>query len=386
MAMSKDNIYNKRVGILGAGQLGLMLGQSASPLGLKLHYLDKSPDFPASLISQQIQSGDFKSYDDVMAFGQDMDVLSIEIENVNTDALIQLEKQGKTVYPQPSIIETIKDKGLQKVFYQEQDLPTSSFDIYYDKQAIESALQNGALSYPFVQKSRLAGYDGKGVAVIKSKEDNSKIMDTPSMVEDMVDIKKELAVIVGRTKSGEIFTFDTTEMVFNPKGNLLDYLIAPADIPKEIDDQCQQIAQSVIKKFNLIGILAVELFYTQKEEVLINEVAPRPHNSGHHTIEAYDISQYDMLRNILFDIPFNKPMMQSPSAILNLLGEEGATGPARLEGLDRIAELSNVFPHIYGKHTTKPLRKMGHVTVLGKDKSEIIEKIKFIQAHLKMTV
>lgn len=382
--MSKNNIHSLKIGILGAGQLGLMLGQEASNMAIKLNYLDASKQFPASLISQRITKGNFKDYEDVLAFGMDKDVISIEIENVNTEALKVLETKGVKVFPQARIIETIKDKGLQKTFYKDHNFPTSSFKLYESKSDILGQLGTGELQYPFVQKSRLAGYDGKGVVVIRSKDDNEKIFDTPSVIEDLVSIDKELAIIIGRNQNGEIASFTPTEMVFNENGNLLDYLIAPADISEKIYEKCNAIAKRLMSKMGIIGILAIEFFLTTDGDILINEVAPRPHNSGHHTIESDDVSQYRMLLDILVNAPMRQPQTNCKAAVLNVLGEDGYTGKPIYKSLDKVLGMSNTFVHLYGKAVTKPLRKMGHITILGETKEDILDKISNIKTHLKV--
>lgn len=382
--MSENNLHQTRVGILGAGQLGLMMAQEASLLGIELHFLDASTSFPAGLVSSNITEGDFKNYQDVIDFGQDKDVLSIEIENVNTEALAKLEQQGVKVFPQAHIIALIKDKGLQKQFYQKHNIPSSKFSLLESKDDIIRQIETGSIHYPFVQKSRLAGYDGKGVAVIKNEKDISKIMDVPSVIEDLVDIKKELAIIIGRNESGQTSFFDNTEMVFKEEGNLLDYLISPADIENEIKEQCEALALQIIETLKMVGILAIEFFLTQDNRILINEVAPRPHNSGHHTIEANDMSQFKILLHILLNLPLKSIKSKGLSAIINVLGEKGMTGPPIYKGINKLLEMDETFIHLYGKQITKPLRKMGHVTVLGQDKKELIEKIKYIQTHLKV--
>jgi len=361
-----------------------MLAQEASNLAVELNFLDASKDFPVSLVSPNITVGNFKDYDNVINFGLDKDILSIEIENVNTDALKILEQKGVKVYPQAHIIEVIKDKGLQKTFYAKHQLPTSDFQLLESKEAILEALKSGSIQLPFVQKSRLAGYDGKGVVVIKTENDLDRIFDTPSVIEDLVPIKKELAVIVGRSRKGVITSFEPTEMVFNPNGNLLDYLLAPADISDDVMNTCQSIAKNLIETLDMVGILAIEFFLTKDNEILINEVAPRPHNSGHHTIESDDVSQYRMLLDILLDAPLRQPQMNHKAAVLNVLGDSEYTGKPIYQGLDKILSMSNTFVHLYGKKLTKPLRKMGHITVLGPTKENIIEKINYIKTHLKV--
>ncbi len=382
--MSTNNMLNKKIGVLGAGQLGLMLGQEASKLCLDIHFLDKEISFPASAISSNIHKGNFNDYDDVLRFGASMDVVTIEIENVNVEALKALEKDGKKVYPQARVIEIIKDKGLQKQFYKNQDLPTSDFVLLENKSSILQAIENGNISYPFVQKSRTAGYDGKGVVVIKSAADNDRIFDTPSVIEDLVDIDKELAVIIGRNAKGDITVFDTTEMVFNDKGNLLDYLICPSSVSDQVKLKCSDLAQQIITKLDMIGLLAVEFFLTKSGDILINEVAPRPHNSGHHTIEANPKSQYRILLDILLDLELRDNATDRISAIYNIIGDIDHTGTPIYQGLEKVLSLDNTHVHLYNKKITKPMRKMGHITLIGKSSNELLEKIEFIKQNLKV--
>lgn len=377
-------MLQSKLGILGAGQLGRMLAQEASTLDIDLHFLDKGKDYPAAKLSQNITIGDFTNYEDVLNFGKEMDIISIEIENVNTDALDQLEAMGKKVYPQSSVIKTIKDKGLQKEFYKTNALPTSAFFLVKNAEEIKAALADARLDYPFVQKSRLAGYDGKGVAVILNDADLSKLMDTPSVIEKLVDIRKELAVIVARNSKGQITVFNPVEMVFNEKGNLLDYLLSPADIDTDIADRCKELSVQTAEKLNITGILAVELFLNNNGDILINEVAPRTHNSGHHTIDAQSISQFDLHLRTILSLPVPGKIDTRPAMMINLLGELDAMGSPCYSGIEEVLQMENVFIHIYGKTAVKPLRKMGHITILFDNIDEAREKANFIKSNLKV--
>jgi len=364
--------------------LGRMLQQEASKLDLNLHFLDKSIDFPAGLISHNFTIGDFKDYNDVLSFGEDKDIITIEIENVNTQALKELETQGKKVYPQPNVIEIIKDKGLQKQFYKKHSIPTSGFFLVENKQEIKNKLEDGTLKYPFVQKSRLAGYDGKGVVVIKNESEIEKSFDVSSVIEELVDIDKELAIIIVRNSKGETNHFPTTEMVFNPKGNLLDYLICPTDISNTINDKALEIAKKIITTLDMVGVLAVELFLTKSGDVIVNEVAPRTHNSGHHTIDANINSQFNLhLRSILNLSLGDTKQIRPYAAIINVLGDiESKIGTPTYHGLESIINENEVFPHFYGKKVVKPLRKMGHVNITASSKEILIEKINKIKNTL----
>ncbi len=364
-----------KLGILGGGQLGKMMALAVGNWHLPLHFLDQSKDFPAGPFGHSFTEGNFKSYDDVYQFGKDKDVLTIEIEHVNTDALLDLEKEGVIVHPAPAILNIIKDKGLQKQFYQKHQLPTSPFQLLSNKAAILRSLQDGSLTYPFVQKSREAGYDGKGVAVINDEDHLHLLMDTPSMVEEKVAIKKELAVIAARNPSGDIITYPCVEMEFNPVANLVEFLICPAQIPTEIEDKAQRLARQTIEAYGVSGLLAVEFFWDQDDQVLINEVAPRPHNSGHHTINSSYTSQFEQHFRAILDLPLGNPQQTVPAAIMiNLLGADGYKGQAVYEGLDKILAETGVYPHLYGKAQTKPYRKMGHITITGESVEDAKKK------------
>jgi 5-(carboxyamino)imidazole ribonucleotide synthase len=383
-SMAKD-ILQKKIGVLGGGQLGKMMQQAASNWHMQLHFLDQSKTFPAGPLSPHFTEGNFKDEEDVYNFGKDKDIITIEIEHVNTKALHRLVAEGKTVHPAPDKLDIIKDKGLQKQFYARHKIPTSPFQLFENGAAIRKAIDDGTLQLPFVQKSRTAGYDGKGVAVIKTPEDlDNLLMDTPSMVEDLVDIKKELAVIVARNERGEIRAFPTVEMEFNPDANLVEFLFCPADIEVSTEAMVIALARSVIEKFEICGLLAVELFLTKGGEILVNEVAPRPHNSGHHTIDSAYTSQYEQhLRGIL-NLSLGNTMSKTPAVMVNLLGAPDYTGPAYYEGLDDILAHKGVKVHLYGKAVTKPFRKMGHATILDESLEKAKERAKLVKEELRI--
>lgn len=372
-----------KLGILGGGQLGKMLCQAASCWELPIYALDKSLDFPVGSYCKGFQEGDFKSYEDVLSFGRQMDVITIEIEHVNTEALKQLQQEEKIVHPDPSALEIIKDKGLQKQFYKKHKIPTSPFRLFSGKEAVLEAVQRGTIKIPFVQKTRTAGYDGKGVAVIQSSTDlETKLLEGTCLIEEMVDMDKEIAVIVARNEKGEIRAFDPVEMEFNPIANLVEFLVCPSSISKEQAATCTNLAKDVIKAFNISGLLAVELFLDKEGTILVNEVAPRPHNSGHHTIDSAVTSQYEQhLRGIL-NLPLGDTSMISPAVMVNLLGAEGYKGPVYYEGLEECLAIEGVKIHIYGKKETKPFRKMGHATVIAKTVEAAREKAKLVQKTL----
>ncbi len=381
-----ENISEIKVGILGAGQLGRMMMQKAVEWDIDVRFLDKSSDFPAGQISRNFVEGDFKSYDDVYTFGKDLDVISIEIENVNVDALRALENEGVKVRPSAHAISLIKDKGLQKQFYSEKSLPTSEFELYANKADILTAIEENRLSIPFVQKSREAGYDGKGVSVINSPDDFDKLMDTASVVENLVDIKKEVAIIIARSADNSIRYYDTVEMVFDDRANLLDYLLSPADISESHKEEIRILAERIVQELNYEGLLAIELFIDNNDQILINEIAPRTHNSGHHTIDACNCSQFEMQLRTLLDLPLGDSSLRyNYAGIVNLVGDSDTeVGKVRYPGLEVLLGKEKVFPHIYGKHQVKPFRKMGHVTICADEKSDLLEKIEFVKSNISV--
>lgn len=362
----------QKIGILGGGQLGKMLCLAAAPLDLQICVLDKDDSMPAANLCHTFVAGDFNNYDDVYNFGQLADILTIEIEHVNTAALLKLQKEGKKIHPAPEKLAIIQDKGLQKQHLRHHQLPTSDFGLFDCAEDIKNAIREKKIQYPFVQKLRTGGYDGKGVEVIRSAADVEKLMDGPSVVEDMVEIAMEIAVIACRNESGEIACFPAVEMEFHPTANLVEFLACPARISGIIEAEAESLATSVIESFDLCGLLAVELFLTKDNELLINEVAPRPHNSGHHTIDSCYTSQFQQhLRGIL-NLPLGSTKMKSPSVMINLLGESGYSGVVKYDGIADALSIEGVNIHLYGKQTTKPFRKMGHITVV----ADSIEKAK----------
>ncbi len=381
--LTKMNIQT-RLGILGGGQLGKMLALSAGNWHLPVWILDEAGDFPAAPYATTFVKGDFRNYDDVYRFGQMVDVITVEIEHVNTAALAQLEKEGKIVHPSPAQLELIKDKGLQKQFYAEKSLPSAPFQLYSDEKSVQEAIANGALSFPFVQKSRTAGYDGRGVAVIQSAADLPKLLPGACIIEPLVDIAKELSVIVARNENGDIQAFPVVEMDFNPDANLVEWLLCPAEVDARLEKEAEQLARQTIESYGICGLLAVELFLTKNGELLINEVAPRPHNSGHHTIESCYTSQFEQHIRAVLNLPLGSTKMKTASVMLNLLGEPGYAGPAYYDGLEACLAMEGVNIHIYGKAQTKPYRKMGHVTVLGDTLVEALEKAHRVKEKLRV--
>ena len=377
--MGKD-FSNYKIGILGGGQLGRMLIQSGIDFNIQFVVLDPDPHAPCSSLAEFSQ-GKLTDFDTVIKFGSACDIITIEIENVNTAALKELVKLGKKVYPQPEIIELIQDKRTQKIFYQENNIPTAEFLLVNnaaDVIAKESFL-------PAVNKLGREGYDGRGVQIIRTKEDLPKAFDAPGLLERLVPFEKEIGVIVARNERGEVKCFPPVEMVFHPVQNLVEYLFAPADISEKVLKNADAIARTVIEKLDMVGILAVEMFVTHEGNVLVNEIAPRPHNSGHQTIEANGTSQYEQHLRAILDLPLGATNLILPSAMVNLLGEPGFEGLAQYQGIDEIMQLAGVHVHLYGKRLTKPFRKMGHVTIVDKDIEQLKKKANFVKQTLKVT-
>ncbi|MGV3632113.1 MAG: 5-(carboxyamino)imidazole ribonucleotide synthase [Bacteroidota bacterium] len=349
-----------RLGVLGGGQLGRMLIQEAISLNVKIHCLDPDPQAPCSEIASSFTVGSLNDFDTVYTFGKDKDLITVEIENVSIEALEMLESEGKKVFPQPRVLKLIKDKGLQKSFYREHGIPTADFVLI----SSQAELQEHRELLPFAQKMRTGGYDGKGVQIMKSAADFANGFDVPSVLEQFVPFQKELATLVARTQGGEIRVFPTVECEFNPEANLVEFLFAPANITAEIEQQAAAIATDIIRKLDMVGLLAVEFFLTQDNKLLVNEIAPRPHNSGHQTIECNRTSQYEQHLRSVLNLPLGDTSIVLPGVMINLLGEEGFEGKAIYEGLEEALAIPGVKPHIYGKELTKAFRKMGHVTIV----------------------
>ena len=377
--------HHSKLGILGGGQLGKMLAQAAADWHLNVHILDENDEFPAAAYATKFVKGDFKNFDDVYNFGKNMDIVTIEIEHINVDALDKLAHEGIKIHPNPSALRIIQDKGLQKQFFASHQIPTAPYQIFDNSEEIKTAVLEKKLNFPFVQKARTAGYDGKGVVIISRKEDLNKLLHTASVVEDLADIDKEIAVIVAQNESGEIRAFDPVEMAFDPVANLVDFLISPADVTDTVAKQCIEISLKVAEKFATCGVLAVELFLTKQGAIWVNEVAPRPHNSGHQTIENCPTSQYQQhLRGIL-NLPLGSTKIIQPAIMLNLLGEPDQEGEPTYDGFAQCLAQEGVFIHLYGKKKTKPMRKMGHVTVMGKNLEIVTKKANFVRTTLKVT-
>ncbi len=368
-----------KVGILGGGQLGRMLIQAGVDFNIQFMVLDPDPSAPCSSLAE-FHVGKLTDFDTVFDFGSHCQVVTIEIENINTDALKALVEKGVRVYPQPEVIELIQDKRLQKKFYLDANIPTADFIL------VGSALDVRQHSdfLPAVNKLGREGYDGRGVQVIRSEADMDKAFDAPGLLESLIDFEKEISVIVSRNILGEVKTFPAVEMVFHPVQNLVEYLFSPANIPVAIAAEAKRIARTIIEKLDMVGLLAVEMFVTKDGSVLVNEIAPRPHNSGHQTIEANMTSQYEQHLRSILGLPLGDTRTISGSAMVNLLGEPGHSGRARYKGFDEALAIPGVHVHLYGKLYTRPFRKMGHVTIVDDDPDELRRKANFVKDTFKV--
>ncbi len=371
---------NLKLGVLGGGQLGRMLIQDAISLNIPVHTLDPDADAPCKAISHTFTHGSLQDFDTVYTFGKKADVLTIEIEHVNVDALEKLEAEGLPVYPQPAVLRIIQDKGLQKEFYRANNIPTAPFEIVSSK----AEIAQHAASFPFMQKLRKGGYDGKGVTPLVDPANLSTAFDAPSVLEKFVDFEKELAVIVARNTKGEVKSFPVVDMEFNPEANLVEFLFAPAQISAAVEAEAQRIACEIAEKLGIVGLLAVELFLTRDGQVLVNEIAPRPHNSGHQTIEGNITSQYEQHLRAIFGLPLGDTAIVQPSVMVNLLGEKGFEGTAVYEGIEAVLREPGVYIHLYGKLMTKPFRKMGHVTITASTLDEARQRAHFVKNTLKV--
>ncbi|PZP46485.1 MAG: 5-(carboxyamino)imidazole ribonucleotide synthase [Pseudopedobacter saltans] len=370
----------QKIGILGGGQLGRMLLQAAANYVVETYILENDENCPSAHLCTHFVKGDIKDYDAVYNFGKNLDAITIEIESVNIDALEALEKEGVRVYPHSSALRTIKNKIFQKEFYKENAIPSPQYVVTQDLSELKKHID----FLPAVHKIGEGGYDGKGVQVIENANDIHKGFDAPSVLEKEVQIAKEIAITVAVSDKKEVAIFPPAEMVFDPHLNLLDYQISPARLVKDIEWRAEAIARKVALEFKSPGLFAVEMFLDTNNNVWVNETAPRVHNSGHHTIEANYCSQFDMLWRILLQLPLGNTAPIKASSIVNLLGAEGFSGPAKYEGLDEVMKMSNVFVHLYGKETTKPGRKMGHVTILSDDYPELTFRAKQVKQALKI--
>lgn len=369
-----------KVGILGGGQLGRMLLQSAANYPVETYVLENDAECPAAHLCHHFVKGDIRNADDVYNFGKGLNALVIEIESVNEDALERLESEGVACYPRPAALRIIKNKIKQKEFYKANEIPTASFVVTQSLKDLESKTS----LLPGVHKIGLGGYDGRGVQIIRTKEDIPQGFDAPAVLEKLVNIHKEISQIIAINAKGQTAIYPPVDMIFDPRLNLLDFQLSPAELPQQVLWKIEAIALKVVKSLDSPGIFAVELLVDKNGDVLVNETAPRVHNSGHHTIEANYSSQFDMLWRIILDYPLGNTKHILPAAIVNLLGADGHSGDAHYEGLNEVLQMENVFVHIYGKKQTKPGRKMGHVTIISREKQDLTYKANKIKHVLKV--
>ncbi len=371
-----------KLGILGGGQLGKMLLTETRKFDIQTYVLDPSDEAPCKIGCNQFFKGDLMNYDTVYNFGKQVDVLTFEIEHVNVTALEKLEAEGIQVYPSPKTLNLIQNKGIQKDFYKKHNIPTADYRRFETVTELRFAVEDRKIAMPFVWKSTEGGYDGMGVKVVRNAETLESLPDVQCIAEAMVPFKNELAVIVARNPSGEIKTYPVVEMEFHPEANQVEYVICPARIDHVVSQKARAIALEVSKHFDHVGLLAVEMFQTIDDEILVNEVAPRPHNSGHYSIEASYTSQFEQHLRAILDLPLGNTDSKVAGIMVNLVGEEGYSGDVIYENIEKILKMDGVTPHIYGKKQTRPFRKMGHVTIVNKD----IEQARKIAEEVKNTI
>lgn len=368
-----------KLGILGGGQLGKMLLTETRKFDIQTLVLEPSEEAPARYSCNGFYKGSLMDFDTVYQFGQMVDLLTIEIENVNLDALDKLEEEGLPIYPSPKTLRLIQNKGKQKDYYVSNDIPTSLHQRFVDLNDLRNALAKDELEFPFVWKCAQFGYDGNGVKICRSALDLVKLPDVECIAEEMVPFKNELAVIVARSVSGEVKTYPVVEMEFHPEANQVEYVICPARIDDKVTQKATEVALKVSEAFNHVGLLAVEMFQTSDDEILVNEVAPRPHNSGHYSIEASYTSQFENHLRAILNLPLGNTDSKVAGIMVNLVGEEGYSGQVVYENIEKIMAINGVTPHIYGKRETRPFRKMGHVTIVNENMTEarkIAEEVK----------
>lgn len=373
-----------RLGILGGGQLGKMLTQASQTWHIFTSMMDPDVAAPGRALCNEFTLGSLQDSDAVFAFAKNQDVVTIEIESVQVDALSKVQEQGVVVHPAPDALRIIQDKGLQKEFFLRHGLPSPRFGLYKKKASVLKAVQIGKLTLPFVQKACRDGYDGKGVVVVRTEDNLSQLLDVPCLIEDKVDIRSELSVIAARRPSGQIAVFPPVEMVFNQQANLVELLVCPASISSELQVQACKLATATVEAFKLCGLLAVEMFLDTNDQLWINEVAPRPHNSGHHTLASTYTSQYEQHLRAIFDLPLGSTVAKICSATVNLLGAEGCEGRPIYDGIEECLKIDGCSIHIYGKQTTRPFRKMGHATLIDQDQVRLLAKAHAVQKKLKV--
>jgi 5-(carboxyamino)imidazole ribonucleotide synthase len=371
-----------KLGILGGGQLGKMMLYDTRKFDIQTYVMDPNPEAPSKIACNHFETGDLMDYDRVMEFGKQVDVLTFEIESVNVKALEDLEASGVKVYPSAATLKKIQNKSVQKEFYKANQIPTADFMTYPSLDALKKEVFEDKLKFPFVWKSSTGGYDGKGVSVIKSKKNLEALPNGECLAEELVDFKTEIAVIVARNVSGNIKTYPVVEMEFHPEANQVEYVLCPARIEPSIAEKARNLAQMVSNSFEHVGLLAIEMFLTQDDDIIVNEVAPRPHNSGHFSIEGSYTNQFEQHLRAILDLPLGETSSKTNSVMVNLVGDENHTGDVVYQGIQTIMDMPGVTPHIYGKKQTRPFRKMGHVNIIHTD----IKEARKIAEHVKSTI
>ena len=371
-----------KLGILGGGQLGKMMLYVTRKFDIATKVIDGSAEAPSRLACDEFVQGDILDYDTVLEFGRSVDLLTFEIENVNVDALETLENEGKKVFPSSKTLRTIQNKATQKLFYLDHNIPTAPFSRFAHTSEIKNVIANDALEFPFVWKSARFGYDGQGVKIVRNHKDLEQLPNVECISEALIPFKNELAVIVARSVSGEIMSYPTVEMEFHPDANQVEYVLCPARLPKHITDKAEKVALQTAEAFKHVGLLAVEMFLTEDDEILVNEVAPRPHNSGHYSIEGSFTCQFEQHLRAILDLPLGNTESKVAGVMVNLVGAEQHTGDVLYKNIDTIMAMNGVTPHIYGKKQTRPIRKMGHVTIVDKD----INKARELAQRVKETI
>jgi 5-(carboxyamino)imidazole ribonucleotide synthase len=371
-----------KLGILGGGQLGKMMLYNTRKFDINTSVLDPNNEAPSRLACNHFVQGDLMDFETVFNFGKKVDTLTIEIENVNVEALKALEKEGVKVYPDSNTIATIQNKAEQKRFYTKHQLPNAAFKAYNNKSTLEKAVSENVQSLPFVWKSARFGYDGNGVKIIRKHSDLDQLPNGECIAEDLIPFKNELAVIVARNPKGEVKSYPVVEMEFHPEANQVEYVLCPARIPESLAKKATDVALKTAAAFQHVGLLAVEMFLTQNDNILINEVAPRPHNSGHQTIEASQTSQFEQHLRAILNLPLGSTKNKACGVMVNLVGAEGHQGAVVYKNIEAIMALEGVTPHIYGKKMTRPFRKMGHVTIINSS----IEKARKIAQKVKESI
>ncbi|UZD36328.1 5-(carboxyamino)imidazole ribonucleotide synthase [Capnocytophaga ochracea] len=370
------------LGILGGGQLGKMLLTETRKFDITTKVLDPSPDAPCRIACNTFVQGNLTDFNTVYNFGKDVEVLTIEIENVNVEALEKLQTEGVKVYPSPQTIKNIQNKATQKQFYATHSIPTAPFQVFQNTESLKKAINEQQLSLPFVWKSARFGYDGNGVKIVRQLTDLNLLPNNQCIAESLVPFKKELAVIVARNAKGQVRTYPVVEMEFHPEANQVEYVLCPARIEEAVAQKARTIAIQVAQAFEVVGLLAVELFQTENDEILVNEVAPRPHNSGHYSIEAAYTNQFEQHLRAILNLPLGSTESKVAGVMVNLVGAEGYQGKVVYENIEQIMAMEGVTPHIYGKKETRPFRKMGHVTIVNPN----INKARQIAEQVKNTI